>query len=310
MKRHVCVSLAAIAAHALNAPAGTVVVETLSAETVRTATIATPPAATCDAELYYPFEESTGAVVLDVGTNGYDGAASGCVWTNAGRYVGGAMAFDGYNDSISVGAAPNFPLWNQYSVSLWFLHNGGGDTGPSYGHKMLDKTSFYHDWYLKLGRTDNGCIGLTLYESGVSSALGDYSYNYMDNLWHHVVVVRDGVNGQFWVDGALKHAITNMISVNSSSSVCVGCSFSTDSYQRKSWSGLLDEVMVFNRPLTPLQIANLHEEGALFRSSILMATNVVVSGNLVVTGDVFVATGSLHLSPRGDLASGSYTNAP
>ena len=299
-----------MAAHALHASAGTVVVETLRAETVRTATITTPPAATCDAALYYPFEESTGAVVLDVGTNGYDGATSGCVWTNAGRYVGGAMAFDGYNDSISVGAAPNFPLWSQYSVSLWFLHNGGGDTGPQYGHKMLDKTSWYRDWYLKLDRTSGGGIGVFLYTNNVARSMGDASYNYMDNLWHHVVVVRDGANGQFWVDGALKRTIANMISVDSTSSLCVGNSFSGDHYQRKSWSGLLDEVIVFNRPLTPLQIANLHEEGALSRSSILMATNVVVVGNLVVTGDVFVATGSLHLSPRGDLASGSYTNAP
>jgi len=53
---------------------------------------------------------------------------------------------------------------------------------------------------MHLQRRLGGGIGVHLYANNVTRGMGDASYNYMDNLWHHVVVVRDGANGQFRVD--------------------------------------------------------------------------------------------------------------
>lgn len=156
--------------------------------------------------LFYDFAEApTDGVVADRSGNGHDGAASGCDWTSAGRFHGGAMAFDSNADSVNAGTDLNFPAWERYTVSLWFRHDGGGDKGPQYGHKMLDKTDWYHDWHLHLhppGQEGGGAgeIGLALYEARREAGFADNSRNYADGAWHHVAVVRDGTYGAFWVD--------------------------------------------------------------------------------------------------------------
>ncbi len=224
-----------------------------------------------DALLYYAFSSNiVNNVVLDESTNGCDGVATSCSWLQAGRFNGGALEFFGNSSKVDVGTGLNFPSWSQYSVSLWFLHDGGGDMGPQYGHKMLDKTSMYHDWHLFLfpqGDTA-GRIGLTMYEGGTSLGIGDDSYDYMDGEWHHVAVVRDGAHGEFWVDGELVVETNAMFSVYSQSKLCVGNSYSTDSYQRKGWSGVIDEVRVFGRPLATNEVVSLYQEGTM--SSVAM----------------------------------------
>jgi len=300
---------------AFHAAAGTVSVDTLRADEVRTREISLAPFVPEDLALYYAFEENSGATSVDWGPGALDGAVSGCVWTNEGRRVGGAMAYNGLSGSISAGTSLNFPSWSAYTVSLWFLHNGGGDlVGPQYGHKMLDKTSFYHDWYLRLYPKGDypGHIGLSLYEGGAARGMWDPSSNYMDGVWHHVAVVRNGTLGQFWVDGILKQEVSNMISVTSSSALCVGNSFSTDSYQRKPWSGLLDEIQVYNRALSASEVAALHSGGAPHpvAEAVSVTADLEVHGDLSVTGGASFADGILLMRPLGDLSQGIYTNAP
>src|SRR5580765_1767639 len=67
-----------------------------------------------------------------------------------------AYSFDGINDQIVIGKEPNFPSWDTYAVSLWFLNDGGGDQGQGYGQKILSKAQFYTDFHLAVGwhRTD------------------------------------------------------------------------------------------------------------------------------------------------------------
>ena len=286
--------------------------EEIQAVTVRTREISGLPDYGADTLLYYDFaEEPSGGYVPDASGSGYDGAIANCVWTNSGRFAGGAMAFGSNDDSINAGYDLDFPSWERYSVSLWFLHDGGGDLGPQYGQKMIDKTSFYHDWHLSIhpvGHADDtGGISLSLYEGGAGGGMGDNSRNYGDGQWHHVAVVRDGANGQFWVDGVLKDTSTNMISVFSYSPLCIGNSYSDDWYQQKGWSGLLDEIHVFGRPLRADEIVALHEVGAMRLTDVRFGTGVAVDGNLSVSGTVSL-TGGAYLRPLGDLSCGIYTN--
>ena len=294
--------------------AGTVTVDRVFADGVYAREIGMRPPATGEA-LYYPFSSDAGGTAADASGNGCDGAVSGCVWTGGGPH-GGCMLFDGSDDYIDAGAAPNFPAWDQYSVSVWFLHNGGGDFGPGYGHKILDKTAWYHDWHLDVNPSD-GHVGLSVYEGGGAGyGMGAGDRNYMDGLWHHAVVVRDGVSGWFWVDGVLTGASSNMVSVSSGSDVCVGNSFSGDGYQQKCWSGCIDEVRIYGRALSSNEVLRLYLENGLpqasgaARAAVSVATNLTVAGSLTVTGSVTFARGVFYSKPLGDLSCGVYTNAP
>jgi hypothetical protein len=287
---------AALAAFARSSDAGTVTADSVRADEVLTLEIGVRPPEAPET-LYYSFTNDTAQAVADDSGNGYEGIASGCVWSSGGPYAGGCLSFDGVDDCINAGAAPDFPSWAAYSVSVWFLHNGGGDFGPGYGHKILDKTSFYHDWKLALYPDGGfGSVYLGLYEGGANAGLSDGTSNYMDNAWHHVAVVRDGANGEFWVDGVLKAACGGMFSVYSYSDVCVGNSFSGDSYQRKCWSGMLDEVRIFDRALSSNEVVRLYAEGSLLVTNVAaeavsVTTNLTVCGGLTVTGSVSFAGG-------------------
>jgi len=274
--------LALLAASAVPASGGTLQADEVAADRVLAARISVTPRGESDALLDLPFWEDGGAVAVDATTNGFDGAVAGCVWTNAAPFHGGSMLFRSRTDEIALPSAPDFPAWDRYSVSLWFLHDGGGYTGPQYGHKMLDKTSFYHD-------------------------CGDSTHDYRYGAWHHVAVVRDGTNAWFWVDGALKRSITNMFSVATTSPLCIGNSKSADSYQRVGWSGMLDEVKVFDRALSEGEVRNLHAFGALARPCVSIETNAVVTGSLAVEGDASVFGGTIRLRPLGDLATGTFS---
>ena len=314
----------ASASAAVSAPASAASVQSAAAgsdapsvaEEIRAVRVRTDAIAVLDrgeGVLFYDFAEApTNGVVADRSGNGHDGAASGCDWTSAGRFHGGAMAFDSNADSVNAGTDLDFPAWERYTVSLWFLHDGGGDKGPQYGHKMLDKTDWYHDWHLHIlppGKEGGGAgeIGLSLYEDGVGgSGLGDGSRNWADNTWHHVAVVRDGTYGAFWVDGVLRSTSTNMISVHNSSPVCVGNSYSGDSFQRKGWHGLLDEIRIFDRALSMDEVRALHAEGAL-RLGVYFDGGVDVRGGLDVAGGAAFG-GAVYARPLGDLSCGAFTN--
>jgi len=210
--------------------------------------------------LFYPFQENAGAIALDASGIGYTGKVSGCVWVNPGPFNGGAMSFDGVDDYVEVGSAPNFPTWNVYSVSVWFRHNGGGDFGPGYGHKIVDKTSFYHDWKMAVF-PDTGVLYVSIIEGNKYLGFSNNDINYVDNKWHHVVFIRNGTLGEFWVDGTLKSSSGGMFSVYSSSKLCIGNSQSSDAFQRKSWSGLLDEVRIFDRVVSSNEVVSLYKDG-------------------------------------------------
>lgn len=309
------VSISAGALLAMQAGSGTVTAAKVTADEVLTKEIGMSPPKAPEV-LYYSFGTDGGSSVSDDSGNGCEGVAGGdAAWVQGGPFAGGAYCFDGYNDYVDAGSAPDFPSWASYSVSIWFLHDGGGDFGPGYGHKILDKTSRYHDWYISLS-PGNGSVGFFIYENGSASGLGCSATNFMDSAWHHAVVTRDGTHGEFWLDGALVSTNDSMFSVYSASNLAVGYSFSTDNYQRKSWSGMIDEVRIFDRVVTSNEVLRLFTEGSVAGTNqpppaaVLVSTNLAVSGGLSVTGQVSFTSGVVYSLPLGDLSCGGYTNAP
>ncbi len=310
-KYRAAVGAGALLLAAGGAGAGTVTVDRVVADTVLAKEIGYPPPRT--EVLYYSFGEDAGTTVPNVAGPDYAGTKSGCVWTNAGRYAGGAMSFDGAGDYVNVGTGLKFPAWGQYSVSVWFLNNGGGSFS-GYGQKIMDKTDDDFEQYWYMGVDANGAVGMKVGMIGPAPvALVDGSSNYIDNAWHHAVAVRDGTNGWLWVDGVLKASCTHMISYGIGTRLYVGYSYNPySSSHKRCWSGLLDEVRVYDRVLRAEEIADLYAEGAvsLCEPAVSVTTNLVVRGDLTVTGGVSFTRGVYYSRPLGDLSCGIYTNAP
>lgn len=201
----------------------------------------------------------------DESGNGYDGTVyNAALTTDRMGMSSSAYAFDGNGDYIRVGSQLNVPSWSDYAISVWFLNDGGGSHG-NYGQKILDKTYWYHDFYLSL--KNNGGILYKLYE-GSSRVIYDYTYDYRDAAWHHVVVSKSNTVAQMWIDGMSIGVISNAVEVFSSSGLLIGYSESGDSLQRTYWSGKLDDIRIYNRSLKLSEIDELYFEGDTDRDGV------------------------------------------
>ncbi len=317
MKRTMCVVFS-MCSFAVSA--GTVQVETVQADEVRTKEISVLPDAPTDAILYYAFAENTGSLVVDSRPNGYNAMALGCTWMPWGWWSDdGSMEFFGDDSKIPAYGAPNFPKFEQYTVSIkfcFYYHWNGSDVDFSNGLKLVDKTNGDYEWYLT--------STFPLDETGLIFHMSDPSGNvtmtnnfpsWKGGRWTHAVVVRDGVNGQLWVDGALVDSTSAMFSMDTFASLCLGNSLSSDPLHQKGWHGNIDDFMIFDRALSAAEIISLYESGTLTHdplppSPISVTSDLAVGGNLTVTGETAFEGGIRHVRPLGDLSSGVYTNAP
>lgn len=205
---------------------------------------------------YYPFNGN----MLDESGNDYDGVVPDYCnepTLTEDRYgdSSSAYAFDQACIKIGPGGSQGLPSWETYSVSVWFL-NDGSDEGQGYGQKVIDQTTWYSDFYISVHGNADGHLNFFTYQGGGAGfSLQDYDYG--DNQWHHVVVNKDGTHGEFWVDGTLEATTNNIKTVINDQPLLLGYSQSGDSFQRKYWSGNLDDVRLYDRMLTEEEVREL-----------------------------------------------------
>ncbi|MBA1445161.1 MAG: LamG domain-containing protein [Chromatiales bacterium] len=211
----------------------------------------------------YPFNGNA----TDETYNGHDGTIHGGAALTFDRFgnANSAYNFDGSSGYIEIGTSLDFPSWTSYSVSLWFLNDGGGDWSNSYGQKVIDKTVFYHDFYLSLGPESTtrqvGEIRSKTYEGG-HSYLFDSTKDFRDSTWHHVVINKNGDNGELWVNGELSDTSEDVKTlIPNQGRLLFGYSLSPDGYQRRYWSGDIDDIRIYDQAISEVDVKRLHMEG-------------------------------------------------
>ncbi|MDD5707520.1 MAG: hypothetical protein PHR35_16475, partial [Kiritimatiellae bacterium] len=216
--------------------------------------------------LYYPFTVNDGNTATDASGNGQHGAVINAQWRSDGPH-GGYFYFDGAGDYINAGTGVNFPAWEQYTISLWFLSDGGGNNS-AYGQKLVDKSSMYHDARVLMAPDNPPDVGRVCYgvyekQYGVHAGVGCEPNVRGDTLWHHFAAIRDGTNLTCWLDGVQGTTLHNMFSVYNSAPLYIGWSASADYYQQRFWSGYIDEVRIYNRAITPDEVIQLYGNEAI-----------------------------------------------
>ena len=211
---------------------------------------------------WYPFngdaEDETG--------NGYDGTLKGDIQLTADRTGApdSAFAFDGVDDYIDLGRSLNVPAWNDYTVSAWFLNDYDGAPIRSYGQKIIDKTTWFSDFYISLSwedREDPATLDRLVYQTydnGSGSTFVDDELR--DGDWHHVAITRASSHGELWLDGELVGTADNIKTVDNDQPLLIGYSVSGDGFQRTYWDGALDDFRIYDRALDAEEIAALADE--------------------------------------------------
>ena len=195
----------------------------------------------------YGMNEGSGTTLADASGTGHTGTlVNGPTWVAGQATYGQALSFDGLDDAVSVATPATYNFGTaDFTIELWAKRTVLGGAQRHLFSKCAATT-----WAL-------GCKELYFNPSnqltfGSYATGGTVSSTIADTNWHHVAVTfTDSTNTlQIYVDGALATTATTALEADGAGHV-VTLGNLLGSYP---FSGLLDDVRIYNRALTLAEI--------------------------------------------------------
>ena len=219
----------------------------------------------------WTFEEGKGEIVKDLSGNGSDGVFVGDIkWVDA--KFGGGIEFSGVEaqNYVRIGqegepatlAALNFKDSKGFSIHAWVL-----STVPPNGKCVIWKgkgCSSWSQYLLGTGAHENvgGRINRASFHFRTRSApekfeaLGE---ELLQNKWVHLVGVWDGAKIYIYVNGELQGSADAVGQPwDSFEAVYIGADAGCNEPKgRCHWGGIIDEIVIFNVPLSEEEVKSL-----------------------------------------------------
>jgi len=206
---------------------------------------------------YWNLDEGSGIIAHDV-IGGNDGTLNGdTAWVNGISEK--SLDFDGMDDYANFGnTIGNFGT-NDFSIAFWFR------TDTDRIETIMGKRAFcgvhsFIEFTMSEPTVPSGHMLIELYQSTDIKNLFWSSKRLDDNQWHLMVIKRQGVEAQLYIDGILDatNFATDVVSISNSSPFlfCDGPCRSVGNTD--FFSGILDEVRIYNRALTSAEIEYLY----------------------------------------------------
>lgn len=200
----------------------------------------------------WSFNEGIGTTVGDASGQNNTGTLNGPVWTSTGKY-GGALTFDGVNDFVNVPDANSLDLTTGMTLSAWVRPTTLGNwrqvllkerpNGLTYGLYGTGGTGNRPNSTISVGGVDREV------NAPAASAL-------TVNTWAHLAVTYDGTTMRIYVNGTqvATRAQTGAMATSSNALKIGGNAIWGEWY-----AGQVDEVRVFNRALTAVEITFIRD---------------------------------------------------
>jgi fibronectin type 3 domain-containing protein len=191
----------------------------------------------------YGFEQTSGTTVTDSSGKGSTGTISGATWAAGGRF-GRALSFDGVDDSVTVPDSNLLDLAPGMTLEAWV------------------KPTTVSDWRTALLKERPGQLAYALYAAGDNGRpLAEVAAGTQRDArgiaalpvgtWTHLAATYDRTTLRLYVNGTqvASTAVSGTL-VNTTRPLKIG----GNSIWGEYFSGLIDEVRVYERALTPAEI--------------------------------------------------------
>ncbi len=209
---------------------------------------------------YWKLDDASGTTATDASTNGNNGTlTNGPTWTTG--QIGGAVSFDGVDDYIIESGTTQYKFTSHFSFGGWFKSTGDEDNRVVAGFDSgsADRYNLVID---NAGAEGLGC-NVRLTGGLITASLG---VTVATNSWYHLYCVYDDSLKvvTLYVNGA-KLAIS---SVGSGSITDGGSGLQKFAIGRSNgstytwWAGIIDEVRMYSRALSPEEVAKLYKSTA------------------------------------------------
>lgn len=208
---------------------------------------------------YWAFDEGSGTTVYDSSGNENDGTIHGATWTSG--KVGGALEFDGKNNYAEVPDNPSLCTGSgeDVTIEVWVMTTVYQQAAIIAKYKSVPPRGGF-----QLSIDNKGDVLFHGRDRNGYRISGLAGVDITDGNWHQIVGMRDGSVWSIWVDGTLKNSndVADTSAMDNPISLVIGCAIDVtgvDSY----FNGIIDEVAIYSRALTPEEIKAHYEEYAL-----------------------------------------------
>jgi glucose/arabinose dehydrogenase/PKD repeat protein len=221
----------------------------------QTHTITAPAAATTYTATYgltppntglvaaYSFDGGSGPTLADVSGTGNNGTISGATWSTQGHSAG-ALSFDGVNDIVTVADAPSLDLTTGMTLEAWV------------------RPTVVTNWRTVLLKEQPGQLVYGMYANNTGNRPSAHAFVGADqelrgaarltaNVWTHLAATYDGATLRIFVGGSQSATLAVSGSIlTSNNPLRIG----GNTIWSEWFSGLIDDVRIYNRALTAAQI--------------------------------------------------------
>lgn len=215
--------------------------------------------------LYYPFDLDGGMRVADRSGQGNHGAVEGAVWTPDGK-VGGAYEFNGRDSYMDAGKSTNLNPREALTLAVWVKPDRRVRSGTGFGSVIIrwDTMGGVNERTYLLGMDQamsvmRARVSSDGTEGGVAQPMGSTLAG--NETWCHFACVWDGAQVSLFRDGERVDSVPCAgIKISPSTRTGIGAAIGRSGDPSIShFCGAIDEVMIWNRALSPEEVKRLYE---------------------------------------------------
>jgi hypothetical protein len=201
---------------------------------------------------HWRFDETAGQTAYDVSGDENHGTVLGPTWT-AGR-VGGALEFDGVDDSV---AFPDSPELNPNRITLmaWVKIY----SFPAEYPRVISKDKGEKAYQLAAHRNGKPFFRVQVGDVWYG---GDFDASLSLNAWYHLAGVYDGASLKAYINGVKDSKTYGVVGKIDADSSALGVGGRADTAEYP-FHGLIDDVRIYNRPLSEEEILSIVQNSAL-----------------------------------------------
>jgi hypothetical protein len=212
---------------------------------------------------FYPFNGNAN----DTSGNGNNGTPNNIIYV-ADRFgnPNAAASFAGNSSSYVVISTTNFNL-TTFSISVWINPTAGlGIEGP-----RVFSTGGYEL------TCDSPANNLSLSPRFAEFVDELISPVFQAGVWTHVVATLASNQADIYLDGTLSASVTNSQPPTFLNGWLPTIGVNSGDYNNDNYGGLIDDLAIYNRVLSPLEVAEIYQSSLL--AGITVVPGILVAGN-------------------------------